>query len=131
MPLTSLLVPLCKELEIPMPEMDVKGQYRLTFDEEQTLVLYDLNPGVVLYTELAKCPLSDQENFFTDAMLANLFGQGTNRAVLGLTPDGKSLTLSLEIDYNIEYKDFRDLLEDFLNAADVWRSEAVKSDRSA
>jgi hypothetical protein len=130
MTLKTLIEQLSKELELPALVPDNTGKYHLVFDEDQTVSFYELNSGIVLYSELAKCPVADLEAFFTDAMLANLFGQGTSRAVLGLTADGKTLTLSFEIDYNIEYKDFRDLLEDFLNAADVWRTEALKTDRS-
>ena len=44
---------------------------------------------------------------------AILFGQGTKGAVLGLSEDGSQLTLTQDIDYNAEYKEFRDTLEDF------------------
>ena len=127
--LTALLQPLCQELEIPFPVADTRGQYLLAIGD-LSVALRSLEPGIGCYSEVGKCPADGQEAFLQQMMLANLFGQGTQHAVLGLTPDGKTLTLSLEIDYNIEYKDFRDLLEDFLNAADFWRSEAGKSESS-
>lgn len=130
MALTSLLEKLTQELALTMPVIDAKGQYRLNFEEDQ-VVFYELNPGVALYCEVAKCTPNGQEALFAESMWANLFGQGTQGAVLGLTPDGKLLTLSLEIDYNVEYKDFKNTLEDFLNAVEVWRVEATKADNIA
>lgn len=58
-------------------------------------------------------------------MLGNLFGQGTHKAVLGLTEDGNMLTLFKVVEYNIDYKQFRDALEDFINSVDFWREEAL------
>lgn len=131
MTLSSLLEKLTTELAMPMPVIDAKRQYRLEFDEGQVVILYELNPGIALYCELAKSLPAEQEALFAESMWANLFGQGTQGAVLGLTPDGKILTLSLEMDYNVEYKDFKNILEDFLNAAEVWRTEATKADNIA
>lgn len=127
MTLASLMKELGRDLELnPSLTPDAKGDYILSFSDDLKLIVRDVNPGIGLYCEVAKCPTNDQATFFQEMMLANLFGQGTQGSVLGLTPDAKALTLSMEIDYNIEYKDFRDLAEDFLNAADFWHSEALK-----
>lgn len=127
--LPRLMEQLNKELELsPALAPDAKGRYQMPFSEGLSVIIADLTPGpgIGLYCEVAKSPTKGEEALFQEMMLANLFGQGTQGAVLGTTSDGKTLTLSLEIDYNIEYKDFRDLLEDFLNAADFWRDEAAK-----
>lgn len=125
--LSTLLQQLSQELEIPMPAPDTKGQYKIVFSDLE-VSLYPLEPGIGMYSPVARCPPDGQEALFQQMMLANLFGQGTAGAVLGLTPDAKTLTLSQEIEYNIEYKDFRDILEDFLNAADFWHSEVERSE---
>lgn len=125
MTLSSLLEQLVQDLELPMPEKDARGRYQMVF-EDQIVVFDESDVGLTIQAELGQCQGQNLETFFSDTLLANLFGQGTGGAILGLTPDGKSLTLSLTIEYNVEYKDFRDLLEDFLNAADVWRTEALK-----
>jgi hypothetical protein len=56
---------------------------------------------------------------------ANLFGRGTRNAIIGLTEDGKLLTLSAELDYNSTYKEFKEKLEDFVTILDYWRKEAL------
>ena len=82
-------------------------------------------PGniLVLTCNVASYPKTNEEAFSTRAMLGNLF-QGTKGAVLGLTLDGKNLTLRRIIDYHVEYKEFKELLEDFINVVDFWHTEA-------
>lgn len=124
--LKSLMDSLQKELGFNPPiQPDVSGYYVLPF-EGVSVTAYDMNPGIGLYCELATLPTAGEEAFLQNMMLANLFGQGTSGMVLGLTGDGKTLTLSTEMDYNIEYKDFKEVLEDLLNAADYWLSESTK-----
>jgi hypothetical protein len=59
-------------------------------------------------------------------MEANLFGMGTRGAAIGLNKEENLLTLSLELDYNSSYKDFKEKLEDFVSILDYWRKEALK-----
>jgi hypothetical protein len=59
-------------------------------------------------------------------MEANLFGRGTRGAAIGLNEEGKLLTLSLELDYNNSFKEFKENLEDFISVIDFWRTEASK-----
>ena len=129
MNLAQLVEQLNQELQPPAPlTPDPKGVYNLPFNETLSVAIVDNNPGVQLTCQVAPCPKNEEEALFQEMMLGNLFGQGTQGAVLGLSQDGKALTLSLEIDYNPDYKDFRDLLEDFLNTADFWRDQAEKAE---
>lgn len=105
---------------------DEKGRYHLLVDEQQELLISDLTPGVAFSSSFAAVPKDREEPFMEEMLLANLFGQGTGGAVLGLSGEGKSLTLSLEFDYPLEYKDFKDSLENILNALEFWNSEATK-----
>ncbi len=59
-------------------------------------------------------------------MEANLFGIGTRGAAIGLNEDGNVLTLSLELDYNSSYQEFKEKLEDFISVMDFWRKEALE-----
>ncbi len=103
----------------------VPGNYALPLDEGLIINLTEIPNGIQLKCAVAPYPKEQEEAFSTQAMLANLFGQGTNNAVLGLTLDANTLTLTQNIDYHIEYKDFRDLLEDFINTVDFWHDEAL------
>lgn len=74
---------------------------------------------------LGPCPNVGKEAFFTELLLADLFGQGTRGAVLGLDIEAERVTLTQTVDYHIEYKEFKDIVEDFLNIADFWRQEVL------
>ena len=63
-------------------------------------------------------------------MEANLFGRLTRHCALGLTPDGNRLTLSHVIDYNIDYKGFSEVLQDFYNMALFWKEQAINNLKS-
>lgn len=56
-------------------------------------------------------------------MKANLFGQGTLGAALGLEPEQNLLTLSLELPYDMDYRHFKESVEDFTNIVDYWKVE--------
>jgi hypothetical protein len=56
-------------------------------------------------------------------MKANLFGQGTLGAAIGLDPKQNILTLSLQLPYDMNYSHFKESVEDFTNIVDYWRVE--------
>lgn len=114
------------ELDLPLEiAQDMGGKYRFPMDDEIMIELVDIPPGFSLYAVIAKIPEGNLEIFFERAMHGNLLGQGTSGAVLGLTEDGKKLTLSLDIDYPIPYNEFKGIIEEFLNTADYWRDETI------
>ena len=57
-------------------------------------------------------------------MVANLFGISTRGAVLGLAPDGKTVTLFHEILEDLAYQSFMEAFEDFCNVAESWHDNA-------
>ncbi|MDP1835225.1 MAG: type III secretion system chaperone [Chlamydiales bacterium] len=111
-------------LDKAIPTNDA-GQYVIYMDKDVSFTVSDLNPGLGMLCEVAPMPKDSQEQFYTQMMLANLFGQGTEGAVLGLSDDGNTLTLSKDMEYNLEYEMFKEALEDFMNAIDFWRDEAT------
>ena len=100
-----------------------RGAYLLPMDEERSVVVTDLNPGIGLFCQVASCPAHEQEDFFTNMLLANLFGQGTEGAILGLDQDAKHLVLRKEITHAVDYEKFAEEIEDFMNAVDLWTNE--------
>lgn len=116
---------LAEDLEIGETlTLESPGVYTIPLENDLSVKVSDLSPGILFYCTIASCPDANKENFLSQAMLANLFGQGTHDAVLGLNESGNMLTLSKEVNYTIDYKDFKDLLEDFINVVDFWREEA-------
>ncbi len=118
---------LSKDLQMeeePIKE-DAPGVFMLPIEEDVSIKIETLPAGFSLHCTLGNCPKENIEAFFTEVMNANLFGQITRNCVLGLSDDGNRLTLSHSIDYNIDYKEFSELLQDFYNVALFWREQTI------
>lgn len=124
--LDKFIKSLSKELELEenLLATEVPGVYALPLEGDLTITMTDKPPGFALSCVLDSAKKQNEEDFFTRLMLGNLFGQGTKGAILGLNDDASLLTLTQTVDYNIEYKEFRDIVEDFINSADYWRAES-------
>jgi hypothetical protein len=125
--LEDYIAQLAKELELEGSlASQVPGVFAFPLEEDLRILITQQSPGFILTCNIISLPSLLQEDFLTRLMLANLFGQGTKGAILGISEDGSLLTLTQKIDYNADYKEFRDLLEDFTNSVDLWREEALK-----
>ena len=58
-------------------------------------------------------------------MKANYLGQATGSSRIGLSSDEKFLTLSLGMPYEMNYRIFREIVEDFVNFVLYWREEVA------
>lgn len=108
---------------------NVKGSYIIPLENDLSIQLVPLPNGFSLFSTTASVPTVNRETFLVQVLHANLFGQGTHGSVLGLNDLGNLLTLSRIIDYNIDYKTFRDIIEDFINVLDFWREEVRLSNK--
>jgi Tir chaperone protein (CesT) family len=112
------------ELERPLPS-HAPGVFELPLDENLKITISQLGGmGVSFYCEFAPCPETRNEELFKEALLANLFGQGTAGAVIGLNEGRKQLTLRQDIPYLVDYSVFKEILEDFINTVDFWCDES-------
>ncbi|OGN55799.1 MAG: hypothetical protein A3D96_04410 [Chlamydiae bacterium RIFCSPHIGHO2_12_FULL_44_59] len=116
---------LCKELEIKTPKLSEKNLFLFAVANE-TVELKDLDPGVALHARIYELPKKKKEELFIHLMRANLLGQGTGNARIGLDKDEKFLTLSLGLPYEMNYQTFKESVEDFINYLLFWRDEVVK-----
>lgn len=124
--LTEFMDHLAKDMETDPFSQDPPGTYILPFGNDFTItVIQPLGSGIHITANVAPCPKDQQDIFFTQALLADLWGQGTKGAILGLNSQGTQLTLSKVLDYNIDYKEFKNEFEDFINACDFWHDEAL------
>jgi len=130
MSVDSFVKELTKELDIEGGvQQETEGVYTLFTEEGLQVTISDVDGGVGFHCAIAPYPEKDEERFLTEAMLANLFGQGTEGGILGLDEDGKILTLAIEHRRCDNYKAFQEHLEDFLNATDYWRDEVEERNK--
>ena len=128
MKLSILLKELQKDFELKEPFAEAApGIWQVPVDEDVTITLSEttsgMSPGVILSTSFIEMPIGDEEELYRQMLLANLNGQGTKGATLALSEDGRRLILSRVIDYDVNFKDFRDMLDDFISVVDFWREE--------
>ncbi len=120
------LTQLSRDLEMESaPAKDEAAVFSFKINPERTVFLKELDPGCHFYTRVGPCPEKNQEQFFMHAMRGNFLGQGTDGGVLSIDENEKFLTLALSIPYDINYKDFKETLEDFVNLADYWGQELL------
>lgn len=118
---------LCEDLQIdPHLQKSGAGFYLLPLTESVKIGIKLLDPGVFFYSPIAPCPEIKCEELFIYLMKANLFGQGTLRATIGIEPQENLLTLSRAMPYDMNYRAFREALEDFTNMIDYWRGEVQR-----
>lgn len=118
---------LAAEMEIreSLESTKIPGTYLFPIDENTETEIREDPSGIHLFCSVCPAPAKNMEDFLQHALHANLFGQGTMGTTLALDSSGKQLTLSQDLDYNIDYEHFKEKLEDFLNAVEIWREEAA------
>lgn len=122
--LDSFMQQLGKELELENSlSTEVPGVYAIPLDEDLNVLITEIPRGFELTCTVCESPTEQQEEFYTQALFANLFSQGTEGCVLGLDATGEDVTLSRLVDYDINYQEFRDIIEDFLNSVEFWVQE--------
>ena len=122
--LETHLQQLAKELELEGSfATQVPGVFQFPLEEYLSVTLTAHSPGFSFSCSLGPIPKVKETEFFTRLLLGNLFCQGTKGSVLGLNEEGNQLTLTQDIGYNVDYKEFRDALEDFVNSVDFWHLE--------
>ena len=120
--------------ELKLAEIGSKnqlGEFLLPLNQETTILLKELDPGIGYFSRIDLFPTEKREEFVIYLMKANYLGQGTGGAVIGLDGEEKFLTLSLVLPYEVNYKAFRESLEDFVNYLDFWRDEIKKHKKIA
>ncbi len=111
------------ELEAPFPK-EAPGTWTIPMDEELKVTLTQLDPeGFELRCDVGPLPGENDAELMDRMLVGNLFGQGTEGAVLGVDEEKKRVILVRSVSRNVDYQEFKDILEDFLNAADIWHDE--------
>lgn len=114
-----------KVLEIELPKQEKDKSFIIEITKEIEVKIFDLDPGFYFLTNIANCPNEKKEDLFIYLMRANLLGQGTGRCRIGMDMEEKFLTLSYLIDYEVNYIEFKEKLEDFVNYINFWKKEII------
>lgn len=131
MRLQALLQELQKDYELKEPfEEEIPGVSLIPLDEGLNIRVSNPMGHILLECTILDAPIGKEEELYLNLLLANLFGQGTRGALLSLSEDARKLTLSRSIEYDINFRDFQDVLEDFINSIDFWREEALNYQQS-
>ena len=121
----EFLEKLCAELSIDtVPKLNEDNIFR--FAPDIHVAITDLGPGVGMQSVISGCPISKREDLFIYLMKANLLGQGTGNARIGLDRNDKNLTLSRGLPYEINYQIFKEAFEEFVNHLIYWRNAIAK-----
>lgn len=124
--LDTFMRQLSKQLEEESPmEPSLPGLYEYYIEPDLPVTIKSVQQGLLFSCTLGPIPKEKEEEFVAFMMTGNLFGKETYGAVLGLDMDGKTMVLSRLIDYRIEYREFVELLEDFVHIVKFWRKEAT------
>jgi len=131
-----LLEPLIRRLaeeleldEVPVREKD--SAYQVLLNTDLKIRIQELDPGLAFWARIAPCPKEKREDLFILLMKANFLGQGTGNNTIALDENENFLTLSSVLPYDMNYKTFKDALEDFANYRDYWKEEIIRYNKAA
>ncbi len=125
--LQEFIEKMCADLEIsPVPQISNEKTLTFALNPEIEVNLREFENGVAMHAKIAPCPEKRREELFMWLMRANFLGQGTAGARIGIEPQEKFLTLSLGLPYEVDYRLFREHLEEFVNYLVYWRDQIGK-----
>ena len=118
---------MCADLDLsPVPQISREKTLSLVLNPEIEVHLRELESGVSMQAKIAICPEKRREELFMFLMRANFLGQGTAGSRIGMDPQEKFLTLSLGLPYEVDYRAFKEHLEEFVNYLVYWRDQIGK-----
>ncbi len=130
--LEPLLNQLVADLEMgPLPSKGEDGMYHLHLNPELSVAVKELDSGVAFWGKLGPLPQIKREELFIFLMKANFLGQGTGGSAIALDENENFLTLSLVLPYDMNYKMFKEALEDYTNYLDYWKEELIRFKKAA
>jgi len=109
----------------PLPPFEKDGSIKVTI-ASFPIEMIKLDPGAHFSALVAPLPTKEKEEFLLKLMQANFLSQGTGGGALGLKEDESFLTLSLSLPYEMNYRAFKDRIEEFVNFLEYWKSETAR-----
>lgn len=132
MMLEKHLKQLTNDLQLdPLAAKDEQQLLHLSINPSTALTFKELNLGFFITSRIGPCPKEKREDLFILLMRANFLGQGTGGGTINLDRNENFLTLSLPFPYDLNYKAFKETVEDFVNYVEYWREELVRHEQVA
>jgi len=119
---------LLNELELDLSHLQKNGfnplVLELQLDNHLTLTIKEQQVGMIVTSPLCTLDQEDLEEVYALLLEGNLFGQATGTyGVFGLTKNEKDLVLNFDLDMELNYSQFREKIEDFLNYVEYWQKK--------
>ncbi|MCY3974093.1 MAG: type III secretion system chaperone [Simkaniaceae bacterium] len=103
---------------------DETERFRLSVPPSSEIIVVDAEADLFLFSRITPIPPHDnREALLIHLMKANLLGQGTGGAVLGIDREDKHFTLSLTLPSTIDHTTFKEAVEEFANYISYWKDE--------
>jgi hypothetical protein len=122
----KLLTKLLNELKLDPIKENKDKVYELSINSETLITIYNKNPYIFLRSNISDMPETKKEDLLIYLMRANLLGQGTEGSKIGLSDNEKTLTLLQRMDYEVEYMQFKENIETFINYLNFYKQEVSK-----
>lgn len=95
----------------------------LALTDDLVIELQPRSPGLYLQGIIGNHPLQDKEDLYMKLLQANFLQKGMGQSIIGISSDEKTLTLSADFPYELDYITFKDNLELFANGLSFWKEE--------
>jgi len=133
MKIEAILLELGNQMGLPNLKLDNNKVCRLIFDKKFTVDIEaseDLKI-VHLYSAICVIPPRDKENLYESLLEANLFGRGTGGSTFGVDLETGEILLSRTMEMEkVDYQDFVNVLESFVNHVEAWTDKIDKGEYS-
>lgn len=122
------LIKFLKELNVEGISSISKDIPSISFDAEGvSITLTDESPGMEISATLGELQTEEMGEVFSLLLQGNLLSITTKKPCIGLDETGAKVVLSSSIPTVRSYREFRDGIEDFVNAVAFWKSELKSS----
>ena len=125
MQIEQLINNLTSKLKIPIVyRKDENGIHHLKIGVSPEIAIRKLDIGIFLSAPIFPIPKEEnKEALFIYLMKANLMGQGTGGATIGIDSSETFFTLTLTLPFEVDDTLFYERLEDYVNFIDYWKEE--------
>jgi len=134
MDINAILAELGGQIGLEGLKLDENGVCRLVFDDVLVVDIESSDNGelVNLHAQVCEIPSEGREELYKLALEESLFGLGTGGASFGLDSQRGELLLwrSVATD-KIDYQDFVNIMESFVNHLELWMQKVQGADFSS